>query len=329
MFFAPGCKIYMLSIEYYYKYAYSWLVLNFYCIPIMWTYLWQNFLIDAKVRSYIADKILTLYHQLGCESLLEIWPGKWSITKLIQTISDHFFVVDMDPTFYDNWQLQIINWQFILSDILELDVEAMLKEKNLPKGQARLSPSKTLVVWNLPYYITSPILRKFFSAQVPGNWFAWGIFMVQDEVGQKIRSDAKKKSYLRWLLNFSCDVKYLKWVPAKCFKPVPKVKSCLIQLTNKNEQLPIDRDKFIEFLELFAPFSRKTLGAIQKMLNKKSDIQRHNEKSKLSENFHDVELVPKLKIVKSVGCISFEIPESLQKKRLEELDWSHIWQIIG
>ena len=233
---------------------------------------------------------MILYNQLECESLLEIWPGKWSITKLIQTISDHFFVVDMDPTFYDNWQLHITNWQFILSDILELDVEAMLKEKTL-------SPSTTLVVWNLPYYITSPILRKFFSAQIPWNWFAWGIFMVQDEVGQKIRSDAKKKSYLRWLLNFSCDVKYLKWVPAKCFKPVPKVKSCLIQLTNKNEQLPIDRDKFVEFLELFAPFSRKTLGAIQKMIKKKSDI-------------------------------SFEIPESLQKKRLEELDWSHISQII-
>ena len=257
----------------------------------MWTYLGQNFLIDAKVRSYIADKVLALYHHRGCEALIEIWPGKGSITKLIQTISDHFFVVDMDPTFYDNWQLTINNGEFILSDVLELDVETMLQEK-------RLSPSTTLVVWNLPYYITSPILRKFFSAQVPGIWFAWGIFMVQDEVGQKIKSDAKKKSYLRWLLNYSCDVTYLKWVPAKCFKPVPKVKSCLIQLTTKNEQLPIDRDKFIEFLELFAPFSRKTLGAIQKMIQKKSDIK-------------------------------FIIPQSLQKKRLEELDWVNIIEIIG
>jgi hypothetical protein len=34
--------------------------------------------------------------------------------------------------------------------------------------------------------------------------------MVQDEVGQKIKHDAKKKSYLWWLLNFAYDVTYLK-----------------------------------------------------------------------------------------------------------------------
>lgn len=237
---------------------------------------------------------MALYHEKWCDTLIEIWPGKGSITKLIQSISDHFFVVDMDPTFYDNGQLVIDNWEFILSDILELDVETMLKEKNLPKGQASLSPKKTLVVGNLPYYITSPILRKFFSAQT----FAWWLFMVQDEVGQKIKSDAKKKSYLRWLLNYSCEVTYLKWVPAKCFKPAPKVKSCLIQLTIKDKQPTISFEKVVEFLELFAPFSRKTLGAIQKMIKKKSE-----------------------KI--------FEIPTSLSSKRLEELTWSDLTTILS
>lgn len=255
----------------------------------MWTYLGQNFLIDAKIRSYIADKILALYHACWCESLIEIWPGKGSITRLIDTISPHFFVVDKDPTFLNNWQLKIEHWEFILSDILELDVERMLKGKNL-------SPKKTLVVWNLPYYITSPILRKFFA---DGNQsFSWWIFMVQNEVGQKIRSDAKKKSYLRWLLNYAYDVMYLKWVPAKCFKPAPRVKSCLIQLTVKNEQSTISFDAVLEFLELFAPFSRKTLGAIQKMIKKKSDI--------------------------IIG-----IPTSLSSKRLEELTWNDLASILS
>ena len=254
---------------------------------VMWTYLGQNFLIDAKIRSYIADKILALYTTTWCEALIEIWPGKGSITKLIQTISDHFFVVDMDPTFYDNWQLHITNWQFILSDILELDVDAMLQEKHL-------SPQKTLIVGNLPYYITSPILRKFFSAQT----YAWWIFMVQDEVGLKLKIDAKKKSYLRRLLNYSCEVTYLKWVPAKCFKPVPKVKSCLIQLTIKPELPNIPFEKVVEFLELFASFSRKTLWAIRTMINKKSE------------------------------CM-FNIPENLKKKRLEELTWDDLTTILS
>jgi len=254
----------------------------------MWTYLWQNFLIDAKIRSYIADKILSLYHACGCEALIEIGPGKWAITKLIQNISDHFFVVDMDPTFHENWSLKIEHWEFILSDILQLDVEKMLNEK-------KLHSEKTLIVGNLPYYITSPILRKFFSA-----WqnYAWWIFMVQDEVGQKIKTDAKKKSYLRRLLNFFYDVKYIKWVPAKCFKPAPKVKSCLIELRIKDEECRIERDKFVEFLELFAPFSRKTLGAIYTMINKKSDV-------------------------------SFVVPEALKKKRLEQLTWNDLTTILS
>ena len=121
--------------------------------------------------------------------------------------------------------------------------------------------------------------------------------MVQDEVGQKVKSDAKKKSYLRRLLNYAYDVTYLKGVPAKCFKPAPKVKSCLIQLTTKSEQPTIDRCRLVGFLELFAPFSRKTLGAIEKMIKKKSDI-------------------------------SFVLPESLKKKRLEELSRKHIESVL-
>lgn len=254
----------------------------------MWTYLWQNFLIDAKVRSYIADKISSLYREWWCQALIEIGPWKWAITKLIQDISDNFFVIDKDPTFYDNWQLKIKNWEFILGDVLEVDVEKLLSDK-------KLHSSQTLIVGNLPYYITSPILRKFFW--YGKQEYAWWIFMVQDEVGQKLRSDAKKKSYLWRLLNYAYEVKYLKWVPAKCFKPAPKVKSCLIELRIKDEELRIDFEKLVAFLELFAPFSRKTLGAIQTMLKKKSDI-------------------------------GFDIPETLNKKRLEELDRADLAKII-
>ncbi|HCB51142.1 TPA: hypothetical protein DEP21_00950 [Patescibacteria group bacterium] len=44
----------------------------------------------------------------------------------------------------------------MLSDVLAVDVDKELEEKSI-------TPSKTLVVGNLPYYITSPIFRKFFG----------------------------------------------------------------------------------------------------------------------------------------------------------------------
>lgn len=98
-------------------------------------------------------------------------------------------------------------------------------------------------------------------------------------------------------------------MPAKCFKPIPKVKSCLIQLTLKSQQPSIPFEKVVEFLELFAPFSRKTLGAISKMIDK-----RFADKS--SSSTHD-------------KMIKFIIPEHLQKKRLEELGWDQIEEILA
>ncbi|MEI7919843.1 MAG: hypothetical protein WCH65_06865 [bacterium] len=97
-------------------------------------------------------------------------------------------------------------------------------------------------------------------------------------------------------------------MPAKCFKPAPKVKSCLLEFRIKNAECRIERDKFVEFLELFAPFSRKTLGAIQTMLHKRSAINAPGGRDKM---------------------MKIEIPEALKKKRLEELTWENIEHIFA
>ncbi len=268
----------------------------------MWTYLGQNFLSDSKVRHYIADKIANLYKKSNCNVLIEIGPWKWAITRLIDQISNNFFVIEKDEQLMKNLEFRMQNWelklkQVIWLDVLEVDVQKILKEK-------KLKSQKTLIVWNLPYYITSPILRKFFADWNPK--FPWWIFMLQDEVGQKIKSDAKKKSYLRWLLNYWYDVTYLKMVPAKAFSPAPKVKSCLVKLEIRSVKCEIEWKKLIEFLELYSGFSRKTLGAIEKIIAKKL---KNTSWKKIVENY-------------------FEIPENLKKKRLEELSWEDLGKIL-
>lgn len=120
--------------------------------------------------------------------------------------------------------------------------------------------------------------------------------MVQDEVGQKLRFDADKKSYLYWILNYAYEVQYLKTVPAKAFSPAPKVKSCLIWLIRKDNAPNVSFNELIRFLDLFSPYSRKTLWKISKMVAKKWN--------------------------------NFNIPENLEGKRLEELDWNQTEEII-
>lgn len=261
----------------------------------MGTFLWQNFLIDMKIRDFIVNKIKKLYDEMWCEALIEIGLGKGVLTKKICHISPNFFVIEYDKKLVEaenakaekSFTGEIIEW-----DVLEVDVDKILKER-------KLDPKKTLIVGNLPYYITSPIFRKFF-----GNWdniFPWWVFMVQYEVGERISSKTNKKSFLWWLLNYWYEVDYLKWVPAKAFKPAPKVKSAVVGLIRKDKLLWIKWESLVEFLDLYNWFARKTIWKIEKMLIKSWKLESGK----------------------------FKIPEELKKNRLEELDWKDVDSILN
>jgi len=247
----------------------------------MWSYLGQNFLKESKIKHFIANRIKTFYQQEKCTSLLEIWPGKWALTKLVIDISKNFYMIEKDLKMVQKLKEKFwldIEKKILNEDVLELEEIIFLKEK-------KINPKKTIVSGNLPYYITSPILRKFFW-----NWkqnFAWWVFLIQREVWDKIRYDAKKKSFLWRLLNYAYDVSYLKTVPAKAFSPTPKVQSCVIWLLPKKTIEDVDFDKLFTFLDNISGFKRKTLNKISKILTKKN--------------------------------IMISIPEKLWKKRLEEL----------
>lgn len=181
------------------------------------------------------------------------------------------------------------NHILIHEDALQVDVPALLKHHGI-------APSQTLVIGNLPYYITSPLVRKFCGGSQA--YYAGGIFMIQQEVARKIQYDAYKKSYLWWLCNFAHNVQYWKTVSPNSFSPAPKVHSALVQFIP--EQAQGDRATYTRLLELLdhiSPYKRKTLRKIRTMLKKK-DIS-----------------VPNL-------------PTQLHPHRLEELGWEEMRQII-
>ncbi|MFA5747884.1 MAG: rRNA adenine dimethyltransferase family protein [Candidatus Absconditabacterales bacterium] len=290
----------------------------------MGTYLGQNFLIDSKVKLFIAKKIEELYKKLNCNAIVEIGPGKGAITKYINQISDNFFVIEKDEKMkkilIENGNIG--NGKIIVGDVLDMGIKEMGKvkgERNKVKGtrgkatgerkkmeenelsvinSSSLFPchSSLLIVGNLPYYITSPILRKFFADEK--NNCAGGIFMIQKEVGEKIKSDANKKSFLRRLLNYGYEINILKVIKPKSFSPSPKVDSCLISIIKKKSKTDLDFANMMEFLEVYAKFSRKTLGKIQKIA----------EKQKLNK---------------------FTIPEILKSKRLEELSLNDLTSFLN
>ena len=243
----------------------------------MWSYLWQNFLTNKSDVDYIAWLVRETFLKNNLKLIIEIWPWKWAITKYLYDLNMILF--EKDETF-----LSILEkfWKTIIwGDVLEADIEKILSEKNI-------LPEQVLVFWNLPYYITSPIIRKFFE----NKNFWYGIFMIQKEVAEKISSDAKKKSYLWWLINYSHQVIYKKTIWKKSFSPAPKVDSAIIYLEKKQSE-NINFFRLKNFLDIVSPYKRKTLGKIWKMVWEKWD------------DFIDI----------------FEKNNS---KRLEELSWKEI-----
>lgn len=224
----------------------------------MWkSYLWQNFLKDSKYTNFIIERIQKNIDKYWFSECFEIGPWKGALTKRLITVFNEIVLFEKDESFREILQGFVPDWKIVRWDVLEQDLSSKIME-------FWFDINNILVAGNIPYYITSPIFRKFFVE----NKFKYGIFMIQKEVWEKIKTDAEKKSYLRWLLNYSNDVKYLKTVPAKAFSPVPKVDSCLVEIVSSCPK-PFDFNKMIEILDLISPYKRKSMGKILKILEKK------------------------------------------------------------
>lgn len=290
------------------------------------SYLGQNFLTDSKAKTYIRDLVLKFKEKYEIDHCIEIGPGKWAITKFIQPIFNEYFrAVEKDETFRPILE-ELIGNNLIFNDVLQVDFATSF-DFNL---------NKTLVYGSLPYYITSPIIGKLFLAliqnpnikitQTPSpselktnDWervgVRVGIFIVQKEFAEKIATDAKKKSYLRWLLNYNHIVNYHKTIPAKWFSPAPKVDSAIISII-QSEQQSVDYDKLLTTLDKISWFKRKTIGKIVKMVCRER-VAVHAQ----SSNQEDIQ--------KSWNQGTGSLPDLISKKRIEELSWKEMEELVN
>jgi len=290
----------------------------------MWQKLGQHFLKNTKILEATRDAIIPFFVDKTKIGLLEIGPWKGALTRYIQDICDDFLVIEKDETMKPFLKKILKEEQIIVEDILTINNSSLRREWI----------HQMVVVGNLPYYITSPILRKFFevksSPPTPPNplppllkgegvrgeldydvssdmlvahiKIVWWVFLIQKEVAEKIKTDARKKSYLWRLLNYAYDIEYLFTVPPEDFDPPPKVDSAVIRLTLREKPALSTfsaYEKMKVFLDIVSMYKRKTLWKIAKM------------RSKDLEKLH------------------ITIPEILKGKRLEELGWEEMGKIVG
>jgi len=126
------------------------------------------------------------------------------------------------------------NVEIIQGDILKFQITNTKSQKNL-----KLQIPKTYkIVANLPYYITSSVIRKFLESDCPPKMM---VLMVQKEVAQRICSRPPKMNLLAVSVQFYAKPEIIDYVSKKSFWPKPKVDSAIIRITPREKGRPTSR----------------------------------------------------------------------------------------
>jgi 16S rRNA (adenine1518-N6/adenine1519-N6)-dimethyltransferase len=211
----------------------------------------QNFLIDRNVL----DKILHAAQLDRTSAVLEIGPGLGTVTREIAEVAAKVVAVETDRSLLPPLSETVgdfANVEIVHADFLKLDLPSFLA--------VHFGQSRCVVVANLPYYITSPIITKLIEAR---ERIERMVLMVQGEVAERLNAEPASEGYgsLTVFVQYHCQVRTVARVKRTVFYPAPEVDSALVRLDVRRSpavSVPDDR--------LFFRIARASFGQRRKML---------------------------------------------------------------
>jgi 16S rRNA (adenine1518-N6/adenine1519-N6)-dimethyltransferase len=200
----------------------------------------QNFLVDDKVL----EKILEAADLKPTDTVIEVGPGLGLMTEELAKRVGWVIAIELDEHLADILKHKMPeNVVVINRDVLGTDPAALL-EGGAPKFPELLKSYK--VVANLPYYITSAVLRHFLEASVKPETI---VVMVQKEVAEAITARPGDQSILSVSVQFYGRPEIAAIVPAAAFYPSPEVDSALVKIDVYSKP-PVDVDDPDRFFKL-------------------------------------------------------------------------------
>ena len=203
----------------------------------------QHFLVRQSVLEHIARCACPD----SCDLVVEIGPGRGALTAYLFPRAKRVIAIEVDPVL-----VQYLRSKFRAEQALEI-VEGDILKVDLSAWGPRL-----VVVGNLPYYITSPIIEKVLSLR---PLLSHAVFLVQKEVAERLAASPGSRDfgYLSVQTQLLSEVEVLFPVPAAAFRPPPKVDSAVVRLTPRAE-LPVEHPRaFLKFVSAAFQHKRKTL----------------------------------------------------------------------
>ncbi len=259
----------------------------------------QHFLIDEEVL-----KLITSAAELTpTDVIMEIGPGLGILTKELAKQAGWVVTIELDnklAAILKQTLASFNNVTIINEDVLRIDPAALLQEHFHPEISGTFSYK---VVANLPYYITSPVLRHFLEASVKPQIM---VVMVQKEVAEEIVARPGRMSLLSISVQLYGEPTIIDYVPARCFYPAPEVDSAILRVALYPQPAVEIADKESFFALVRAGFSaaRKQIGnsLAQGLGLPKADV---------------------LSLLEKAGIVPQRRAETLS---LEE--WAYLWQVF-
>jgi 16S rRNA (adenine1518-N6/adenine1519-N6)-dimethyltransferase len=209
----------------------------------------QNFLHDSQA----VERIVAALGDLSGQTVVEIGPGRGAITGGLAAKAAHVVAVE-----YDRELAAALRSQFppervtvIEQDVLEFDFATA----------AAQAGAKLHVAGNLPYYITSPILRKLAASH---SAIGTAVLMVQREVGDRVTASPGSRDFglLSVLVQAHGPVEPLFTLPPGAFSPPPQVHSTVFRwrFASRFEELGVEESSFLRFVGQAFAQKRKTVA---------------------------------------------------------------------
>ena len=230
----------------------------------------QNFLIDTNILQRIID-----FAELDKEAsgAIEIGPGIGALTEQLAKNSKKVVAFEIDQRLLPILEDTLSPYKHVKvihNDVLKADVGAVIE-------QEFTDVKDLMVVANLPYYVTTPIIMKLLEENLPIRGI---VCMLQKEVADRIAAKPGTKEYgsLSIAIQYYTIPETVMIVPKTVFIPQPNVDSAVIRLTRREKPLVEVKDE-----EFFFTITRASFAQRRKTLqnNLMSQLQNGKEKKEL------------------------------------------------
>jgi 16S rRNA (adenine1518-N6/adenine1519-N6)-dimethyltransferase len=207
----------------------------------------QHFLTDKKILGAIVDALAPT----TSDTVLEVGPGRGSLTDILVERSEKVVAVEIDRALAENLRERYrdrSNVEIVEGDFLEIEPRSIIG-------------GDYLLIGNVPYYITTPIVFKALEPPIARR----AVFLVQREVAERMAAKAGDDEYGALTVNVAvvATVEQVMTVPAAAFRPPPKVESAVVRLSPRKQPIVP-----LESLASFRTFVQAAFGQRRKQMQR-------------------------------------------------------------